>query len=140
MKLPILILSLVLPYCAYAQEISGIGSSPMQPQRLTDELSFSVISQPPANTLHWKITRDKKISEKGADSSTSGEAVLPGEKYTYFWDQENKIFWFSTVRALLRMDISDWASTKSVTRSTKGFESYEDLPSVFRDNVRKILE
>ena len=140
MKLPILILFLIFPYCVYSQEISGIGSSPMQAQRLTDELSLSVISQPSTNTLHWKIVRDKKISEKGADSTTAGEAVLPGEKYTYYWDKEKRIFWFSTVRALLRMDVSDWASTKSVARPTKGFESYEDLPSAFRDNVRKILE
>jgi len=71
---------------------------------------------------------------------TAGEAVLPGEKYAYYWDPEQRIFWFATVRSIFRGDFSDWAATRSVTRSTKGLESYEDLPPAFRDNVRKVLE
>jgi hypothetical protein len=124
----------------YAQEISGIGSSPMQPQELTDELSFSVISQSPANTLHWKITRNEKIITQGPDSTTAGEAVLPGEKYAYYWDKDTGMFWFATVRAILKMDVSHWGSTTSMTRSTNMYESYDDLPHVFRANVDRILK
>jgi hypothetical protein len=140
MKSLALILSLFLPCSIYAQEISGIGSSSMQPQVLTAELSFSVISQPPANTLHWKITRSKKNLTQGPDSTTAGDAVLPGEKYAYYWDKDTRIFWFATIRAILKMDVSHWDSTTSVSRSTSMYDSYEDLPLVFRANVDRIAK
>ena len=139
MKSLALILSLFLPCSIYAQEISGMGSSSMPPQVLTDELSFSVISQPPANTLHWKITRSTKNLTQGPDSRTAGEAVLPGEKYVYYWDKDTQMFWFATIRAILKMDVSHWGSTTSVSRSTNMYESYDDFPLVFRANIDRIL-
>jgi hypothetical protein len=122
-----------------AQEISGVGSSEMQPQELTDGLFFSVISKSPSNTLHWKLT-------KGSGSAMAGEVALPGEKYTYYFDQEKKIFWFATVRAISSMNVSGWTSTQisskggGIRGSTEGFESYDDLPPTFRDNIRRILK
>ena len=120
------------------QEISGVGSSEMQPQQLFDGLFFSVISKSPSNTLHWKLT-------KGSGSAMAGEAALPGEKYAYYFDKEKKMFWFATARTISSMDVSGWTSTQILSRgggfrgSTEGFESYDDLPPTFRDNIRRIL-
>ena len=140
MKSLALILFLFVTCNSYAQEISGIGAAPMQPQELTDELSFSVISQAPANTLHWKITRNKKIISQGPDSKTAGDEVLPGERYAFYWDKDTRVFWFATIRAILKIDLSHWGSTTSVSRSTNMYESYKDLPLVFRANVDRISE
>jgi hypothetical protein len=140
MRLFFLILSLFFSCHLYAQDIVGVGSTLIGLKKLTDNLSFSIISVPPTNTLHWKITRNKGITNTGLDYITAGDMVLPGEQYAYYWDKEKKIFWFATVRTLLHMDVSDWTAVKSVTRSTKGFYSYHDLPPIFRNNVAAILK
>jgi len=133
-----LILSLLFPSCLLAEGISGIGDSEMAPQSLTKELSFSVISKDPTHTLHWKLAQ-------GSSTVTAGEEVLPGEKYAYYWDPEKKVFWFATLRSISRMGLSGWTPERTVLKDNKirtiqGFESDEELPAAFRENIRTILK
>jgi hypothetical protein len=121
-----------------SEEISGVGSSEMQPQELADGLFFSVISKRPSNTLHWKLT-------KGTSSTMAGQGALAGEKYAYHWDREKKIFRFATARNIDWMDVSEWTfatlqSKHSGIKSIEGFESDADLPPKFRDSIRLILK
>lgn len=134
-----LILTLFFAAPAMAQEISGVGSSPMHARKLTETLSFAVIEKPPANTLHWQITRDKSRSDSGVDQSTAGESSLPGESYAYYWDKKKSVFWFATVRTVTRMDLSAPVTTNSEITTIQGFEHIEGLPAAFREDVKKML-
>lgn len=123
-----------------AAEVSGVGSAAREPEEIVPGLVFSVVTQAPKNTLHWRIARGGTGADAPAAATTGNEAVMPGESYAYHWDAEGKVFWFSTIRSLVRIDISDRAVARRLSRPASGYASYKDLPPAFRDHVKQILE
>jgi hypothetical protein len=133
---------LIASASALAEDFCGVGSTPLSARAIGDNVTFSVVALPPDNSLYWRMVRDRSGEKLDPDKSTltAGEAVKAGERYAYYWDSAHSILWFATRRSLMKLDLTDWKSTKSLSRGTAGYESFEDLPDQFRREIPKVLE
>lgn len=135
-----LLVLLVLSVSVYAEDFSGVESTPLAARPMGDGLVFSVVALPPDNALHWRIVRDISNGKLDRESITSGETARAGERYAYYWDAANSVLWFATRRSIMKLELAKWDSTKCLYRGTAGYEDFTDLPEPLQRNIPQVLK